>query len=266
MGPPPCRDLCHCHGTNISSGVNFHDVCYATHPSLLCSLFSYTCDSHIVKLCHALSAIHPGVKGPSSYPANPCTFFDANDINVEPEDAPINSQISKHALCAAVSSVRFRKKKQPTSPIAPTTRRLLAPSPLAASSSSPSLNIEDGIANLARYVVGDIQSWSPHWSDLSASKLLPMPYWNCQSWTVTSPPVTLDGHVPAGTKTEDGHVPAATNQNPGRLRPRLYQRNPGRLRPRRNRCQMKPTAIIAMFNALPDQFGLLAHVRIDGTY
>ena len=57
-------------------------------------------------------SIHPGVKGPATYPSDPNLFLKSLAVKLGDADLPVASEVSKHALSLPVASTRCRMKKE----------------------------------------------------------------------------------------------------------------------------------------------------------
>ena len=97
-------------------------------------------------------SIHPGVKGPATYPSDPNLFLKSLAVKLEDADLAVASKVSKHALSLLVASTCCRKKKEEALYSVKSETRIVKKQP------QEELKSEDAVDHIARFVAGEIES------------------------------------------------------------------------------------------------------------
>ena len=110
-------------------------------------------------------SLHPGVRGPATYPSDVDAFVHSCGDSMSSKDRPIKCKVSAHKLQMAISSLRCRRPKQSKNPIerVKPEREAKTESASAAAPSSGGLKVEapeqrvaKPVDVLAKYVAGDL--------------------------------------------------------------------------------------------------------------
>lgn len=134
-------------------------LCFAARSMTPTNEEALNCIEKMRKHFDAARAIHPGVKGPATYPSDPAIFVASAGDSIADHDRPVPSKVSTHALSIAIAATKCRKAKDGAASISvrPSTRA-------STKTQQVTLKKEDAVDHIARFVAGEIAA--PNVADL----------------------------------------------------------------------------------------------------
>ena len=134
-------------------------LCFAARSMTPPNEEALNCIEKMRKHFDAARAIHPGVKGPATYPSDPAIFVASAGGSIADHDRPVPSKVSTHALSIAIAATKCRKAKDGAASISvrPSTRA-------STKTQQVTLKKEDAVDHIARFVAGEIAA--PNVADL----------------------------------------------------------------------------------------------------